>query len=147
MEQYVAHAFIVSGVLLIVAAILFHRVANLVFLFLGIGFIFSGSVVLLETMIETWVCAFLLGVIFIGGLIIVFWKPLKDIQEKTKHSHIDSELHQKQFVLDADVNITSEWEYHHSGINWKVKSVEPLLKGTLVRIERIENGTLWVSAI
>lgn len=148
MEQYVAQAFIVSGVLLIIAAILFHRVANLVFLFLGMGLIFAGSVVAFEALLQkAWLCAVALGVILTGGLAIAFWGPLKAMQEKTKNSHLDSELHTKQFVLDADVNISSEWEYRHSGINWKVKSVEPLLKGTLVRIERIENGVLWVSAI
>ena len=147
MEQYFAQTFIVSGVLLIIAAVFLHRTTNLAFVFLGSSFILTGSIIALEMMAENWVNASLLGITLTTVLFSVFWKPLKRLQQKTKDTHIDVELHKKQFVLDADVNIVSEWEYSHSGISWKVRSVEPLLKGALVRIERIEDGVLWVSAI
>jgi len=45
------------------------------------------------------------------------------------------------------VDIKGESQYQYSGIQWQLKSLEPISKGSLVTVDKMEVGVLWVSLI
>jgi len=78
---------------------------------------------------------------------LLLWKPLKRMQENVDSKDVKSDFAELDFVLTNDVNELGLSTYSYSGINWKLKSHQPLTAGTHVKVVKKEVGVMWVEAI
>jgi len=147
MESYFPEWMVIVGVLFMTAEALLFRFSTIVLFCTGLALVITGALMFISVLPINLLYGFISSVFFTIVLSLSFWNPLKLMRMRAKTATIDTQFHDKEFILDADVNIVSDFEYRFCGITWKVRSVEPLLKGTLVKIERMEDGVLWVSAI
>lgn len=147
MLDYLAQGFIILGIVLITLEVLVLGLSTFVLLFAGIAMILSGGLMLLEIIETSWIWAFSSTTLMTALLSVIFWKPLKAMQNKVEVSETKTEFSDKQFVLEQDVDIKGESQYQYSGVQWQLKSVKPIAKGNLVKVDKIEVGVLWVSAV
>lgn len=147
MLDYLAQGFIIVGIILVTTEVLVLGLSTFVLLFAGVAMILSGSLMVLELIETSWIWAFSTTTSFTLLLSLLFWKPLKAMQNKVEVSESKTEFSDKEFVLEQDVDINGESQYQYSGIMWQLKSQSEISKGTLVKVDKIEVGVLWVSAV
>jgi membrane protein implicated in regulation of membrane protease activity len=147
MLDYLAQGFIILGIILITVEVLVLGLSTFVLLFAGLAMILSGGLMLLDLMETSWVWALSATTAFTLLLSLIFWKPLKAMQNKVEVSESKTEFSDKQFVLEQDVDIKGESQYQYSGVQWQLKSHSPIAQGSLVKVDKIEVGVLWVSVI
>lgn len=147
MLDYLAEGFIILGIILITLEVLVLGLSTFVLLFAGFAMILSGSLMVFEVIVTSWIWAFSSATAFTLLISLIFWKPLKAMQNKVEVSESKTEFSDKQFVLEQDVDIKGESKYQYSGIQWQLKSQAPIAKGSLVKVDKIEVGVLWVSII
>lgn len=147
MLDYLAQGFIILGIILITVEVLVLGLSTFVLLFAGVAMILSGSLMVFELIETSWIWAFSSTTAFTFLLSILFWKPLKAMQNKVEVSESKTEFSDKEFVLEQDVDIKGESQYQYSGIMWQLKSQNEISKGTLVKVDKIEVGVLWVSEV
>ncbi|MGO3645075.1 MAG: NfeD family protein, partial [Pseudoalteromonas sp.] len=63
----------------------------------------------------------------------------------TKEVH--SDFAQLSFVLSADVDEQGLTTHSYSGINWQLKSNQPISAGTEVTVVKKEVGVMWVAPL
>ncbi len=147
MLDYLAQGFIILGIILITVEVLVLGLSTFVLLFAGVAMILSGSLMVFGLIETSWIWAFSSTTAFTFLLSILFWKPLKAMQNKVEVSESKTEFSDKEFVLEQDVDIKGESQYQYSGIMWQLKSQNEISKGTLVKVDKIEVGVLWVSEV
>lgn len=147
MEFNFAEGAILLGILLVTAEVLLLRLSTVVLLFAGVSLILSGTLIFLDMVHVRPLYILFFNVLFTVLFSFIFWGPLKRVQRKVKVATIDTQFQKKEFILDADVNMVSEFEYRFYGESWKVKSMSPLLKGTTVKVDRVDAGVLWVKEV
>ena len=147
MLEYLAQGFILIGILLITIEVLVFGFASVILLFVGAAMIVSGCAMLLGFLETSWLWAFssTSGLTFIFSL--AFWKPLKAMQNKVDHKETKTEFSDKTFVLEEDVDVQGDSQYQYSGVMWQLKSQQAIQQGTLVKVDKIEVGVLWVSPV
>ena len=84
--------------------------------------------------------------ILTGLLAVLLWKPLKDMQNHVDHKPASGDLVGHSFVLSGDIGPGQTINYHYSGIEWRVKSTEPLNAGTEVEVTVADVGEFTVAA-
>ncbi|KEY91310.1 membrane protein [Candidatus Photodesmus blepharus] len=136
--------FIIVGIILIIIEVALLGESAFIFLFTGISMIFSGVLMGFNFIETNWLWAFSLTTAFTVLLLLIFWKPLKKIQNKVEKSEDKTDFYNKEFILEEYVDMQSESKYHYSGIQWNLKSFHPIEKGTLVKIDKIEVGIIWI---
>ena len=147
MLEYLAQGFIILGIILITVEVLVLGLSTFVLLFAGVAMILSGSLMVFELIETSWIWAFSATTAFTFLLSVLCWKPLKAMQNKVEVSESKTEFSDKEFVLEHDVDINGESQYQYSGIMWQLKSQNEISKGTLVKVDKIEVGVLWVSEV
>lgn len=147
MLDYLAQGFIILGIILITLEVLVLGLSTFVLLFAGLAMILSGGLMLLEVIETSWIWAFSSTAVFTLLFSLIFWKPLKAMQNKVEVSETKTEFSDKQFLLEQDVDIKGESQYQYSGIQWQLKSLEPINKGSLVKVDKMEVGVLWVTLV
>ncbi|MFC3034736.1 NfeD family protein [Pseudoalteromonas fenneropenaei] len=136
----------ILGVLALCIEVLILGFATFVLLFLGIALIISAVVMYFGLLPETWLTALWLNAILTAVLALLLWQPLRKLQNKQDHSQVHSDFAELSFVLEADVNEGAVVHYAYSGIQWQLKSTEPLRKGQHVKVVNKEVGVLWIAA-
>ena len=147
MLEYLAQGFIILGIILITVEVLVLGLSTFVLLFAGVAMILSGSLMVFELIETSWIWAFSSTTAITFLLSVLFWRPLKAMQNKVEASESKTEFSDKEFVLEQDVDIKGESQYQYSGIMWQLKSQHEISKGTLVKVDKIEVGVLWVSEV
>ncbi|WP_438462800.1 NfeD family protein [Marinomonas sp. PE14-40] len=147
MLEYLAQGFIILGIILITVEVLVLGLSTFVLLFAGVAMILSGSLMVFELIETSWIWAFSSTTAITFLLSVLFWKPLKAMQNKVEVSESKTEFNDKEFVLEQNVDIKGESQYQYSGIMWQLKSQHEISKGTLVKVDKIEVGVLWVSEV
>lgn len=147
MLEYLAQGFIILGIILITVEVLVLGLSTFVLLFAGVAMILSGTLMVSNLIETSWIWAFSTTTSFTLLLSLLFWKPLKAMQNKVEVTESKTEFSDKQFVLEQDVDIKGEAQYQYSGIQWQLKSQQPINKGELVKVDKIEVGVLWVSVV
>ena len=145
MLEYLAQGFIILGIILITVEVLVLGLSTFVLLFAGVAMILSGSLMAFHLIETSWIWAFSSTTLLTFLLSVLFWKPLKAMQNKVDDKETKTEFSDKQFVLEQDVDIKGESQYQYSGVQWQLKSQQSIVKGTLVKVDKIEVGVLWVS--
>lgn len=141
------NVLIMLGLVAIAIDVAILGFASFVLTILGSAILLTGLLMLVGLVPETTASTLWSAGILTALLTLLLWKPLRNLQNKTQGKAVEQDFADKQFVLPADVDAQGFIEHQYSGVRWKLKSQQPLTAGTLVRIERIEVGVLWVVAV
>jgi membrane protein implicated in regulation of membrane protease activity len=57
---------------------------------------------------------------------------------------LNSDFAELAFTLEQDIDEHNGYKYAYSGIEWLVKSKQPLNKGSQVRVVKKDVGVFWV---
>ena len=91
--------------------------------------------------------AFAAVAILSGLLAVMLWKPLKDMQSHVDNTPASGDLVGHSFILSGDVAPGQTINYRYSGIEWRIKSDEPLSAGTGVEVTVANVGEFTVAAV
>ena len=143
--DYLPQILITCGIVALAVEVAVLGFATFILFFLGLGLLATGlmmqfgwlAVDINHTMWSITIITF--------GSALLLWKPLRRMQSKPDTNKIESDFAQETFQLTGDVNSGSnDVLYSYSGINWKVRSRSPLVKGQWVKVVETEVGVLWV---
>lgn len=143
--DYLPQILITSGIVALAVEVAVLGFATFILFFLGLGLLATGlmmqfgwlAVDINHTMWSITIITF--------GSALLLWKPLRRMQSQPDTNKIESDFAQETFQLTGDVNSGSnDVLYSYSGINWKVRSRSPLVKGQWVKVVETEVGVLWV---
>lgn len=138
---------LILGILTLTVEVLLLGFATFVLFYLGLSLVLSGGLMLLGVLPDTLSAALWSNVLLTGLSAAILWKPMRRMQENRQPQELKTDFADRQFVLEEDVDARGLSEHRYSGVNWKLKSQEPIPAGTLVQVERVDVGVLWVSAI
>lgn len=144
--QNLAESLMVLGILALIVEVAVLGFSTFVLFFFGLSLLITGGLMTLDVLSANASTAFWSNAILTALLSLSLWQPLKKMQSQTDDKQVKHDFADHSFVLDSDVDSKGESLYQYSGINWKLKSEQPIEKGTLVRIARMEVGVLWVEA-
>lgn len=141
--------WIITGFLLLAIEVVTGFVIG-IFLFAGLGTLATGLFMLAGILPETWIVGVASTGISSGVIATLLWKPLKKLQgEGVARKDNSSDLVGHEFVLDADISLSSMGSTQYSGINWKVEldrnaGVESIPAGQRVVVSSVEVGRFIV---
>ncbi|MEC8444448.1 MAG: NfeD family protein [Pseudomonadota bacterium] len=141
---------LIAGLALLAVEIILLGMGTFVLLFLGLGLLLSGVLMLLGLIPETMAAAIWSVSLASVFVTLVLWKPLRRMQttEVAPPSGNSGDFaNDLEFELDADIDKDGGTQVRYSGIDWTLRSVQPLIQGTRVRVVRKEVGAFWVEPI
>ena len=141
-----AEILMVAGLAALIIEVAVLGFATFVLLFLGASLLITGlamTVGLLDTTLVTalWSNALLTTVLALG-----LWKPLRRMQNNVESKEVNSDFAAETFILEVNVDIQGNTTRAYSGVQWKLKSQQPIAAGTLVKVIKTEVGVMWVEA-
>jgi len=134
----------VAGILAMIVELAVLGMATFVLLFLGASLLLTGLAMSIGLLPDTGTAALWSNAVVTALLAALLWQPLKRMQNQRQSKNIDSDFARQTFVLEDDIDASGNATYLYSGIRWKLKSKQPLSKGTLVEVVKADVGTLWV---
>lgn len=140
-------SLIIAGIALLIIEVAILGFATFVLFFMGSSMVITGVLMLIGALDDTYIVAFWSNAIVTGILAALLWKPLKKSQQSSGEDRTAPNAMEHQFVLENDVDSQGLIHHQYSGIKWKVKSQQPLSKGTLVKVVKADVGALWVEAV
>lgn len=144
--QNLAESLLVLGILALIVEVAVLGFSTFVLFFFGLSLLITGGLMTFDVLAANASTAFWSNAILTALLSLTLWQPLKKMQGQTDNKQVKHDFADHSFVLESDVDSKGESLYQYSGISWKLKSEQPIEKGTLVRITRMEVGVLWVEA-
>lgn len=144
--QNLAESLLVLGILALIVEVAVLGFSTFVLFFFGLSLLITGGLMTFDVLAANASTAFWSNAILTALLSLSLWQPLKKMQGQTDNKQVKHDFADHSFVLESDVDSKGESLYQYSGISWKLKSEQPIEKGTLVRITRMEVGVLWVEA-
>lgn len=144
---YLAQTLVVLGLIFLVVEVLVLGFSTFVLLFVGIGTIITGLLMMLGFIPETLVASLLATAVISSLVAFLSWQPLKRMQNKVELHQVDNGMVGETFTLEADLLLGSTVHHRYSGIDWKVKSKQVLIAGTEVKIVSMQVGLLTVEAV
>jgi len=145
--QNLAESLMVLGAIALIIEVAVLGFSTFVLFFFGLSLLITGGLMTAGMLPASGSAAFWSNAVLTALLSLALWKPLKTAQSKTDEKQVKTDFADHSFVLESDVDIKGEALYQYSGISWKLKSLQPLEKGTHVYISRMEVGVLWVDAV
>lgn len=140
-------ALMILGVLALIIEVAVLGMSTFILLFLGISLFAIGLMMNFGLLDASLTTALWSNTLITAACALLLWKPLKRMQENVDSKDVKSDFAELDFVLTNDVNELGLSTYSYSGINWKLKSHQPLTAGTHVKVVKKEVGVMWVEAI
>lgn len=134
------------GIALLLIDVILLGFSTFVLFFVGVSLLLSAVLMMLGIVPSTWVAALWLNALLVPAIAALLWRPLKRLQEQKSSEPIHNDFADHQFVLAEDVDARGLTKHRYSGIEWALKSEQPIPAGTHVEVDRLEVGTLWVKA-
>jgi membrane protein implicated in regulation of membrane protease activity len=141
-----AGALIVLGFVLLAVEVLVFSFSVFILFFLGLACIVSGALLWTPLLPSSPAVAFILVAFFTVVFAVTLWKPLKKMQNSGIHHNIKGDFIGHSFVLASDCSETEASTTRMSGVEWKVRSKQPIAAGTMVHVVKVEVGELTVAA-
>ncbi len=141
-----AQVLMAVGVLMAVIDIVFLGFATFFLTLIGLAVLVTGILLHFEVIGDAWTTLALSIAVLSAIFSALLWKPLSNLQKDSEKKQVTSDLIGHQFVIDADISATKPGEYHYSGINWKVESLEAIAAGTMVEVIDVQVGQMRVKA-
>ncbi|QTH73645.1 NfeD family protein [Pseudoalteromonas xiamenensis] len=138
----------IIGIVALCIEILVFGFATFILLFLGLSCLISALSMYLGLVNESWEVALTFNAVVTVVLALLLWKPLERMQNKQDLTAVKSDFANIEFQLVEDVEPNSDnVTFSYSGISWKLKSTQPLLKGQFVRVTKKDVGIFWVMPV
>ena len=145
--EYLSESLIALGIALLVIEVAILGFATFVLLFMGLSLVLTGVLMMVGVLDATYLTALWSNAIVTAILAGLLWKPLKQSQNKITGDKTITNTMEHEFVLEADADSQSQGTHKYSGIQWKVKSQQPINQGTLVKVVKADVGVLWVEEV
>lgn len=140
-------ALIVLGLILLAIEGLVLGFSTFVLLFVAIGCIIVGILMVVGVIPITIVNALLATAIVSALVALISWKPMKRMQNRVETTQVQNDMIGHQFTLTEDLALGKTTVHRYSGIDWQVKALQPLTKGTEVKIINMQVGLLTVEPV
>lgn len=141
-----AYVLIFLGFALLAIEVAVLGFSVMILFFIGLGCLLTGILIFTGLIPATLVSA-LTGVAVLSFLsAVILWKPLKKMQDEVEKSEVKGDLIGYSFVLETDISTREHGVHKYSGIEWKVKSDDPIAAGTEVEVVRTDVGEFRVAA-
>ena len=146
-DTYVPQLIVTSGFLLLVVEVAVLGFSTFILFFIGLSLIVTGVLAWVGVMPATWPVMLLANALLTTALAGLLWRPLLRLQSNTDNSSTKSDFEDHQFVLEVEVDKTGKQKYRYSGIEWQLKSEQPLQAGSEVKVVKAEVGVLWLALV
>ena len=137
----------ILGVLALIVEVAVLGMSTFILLFLGISLFATGLMMNFGLLNASLTTALWSNTLITAACAVLLWKPLKRLQNNVDNKDVKSDFAELDFVLSNDVDELGLTTHSYSGINWKLKSKQPLNAGTHVKVVKKEVGVMWVAAI
>lgn len=144
--ENIAEILMILGISALIIEVAVLGFATFVLLFLGASLLLTGIAMNMGILEATLVTALWSNTLLTAVLAVALWKPLSRMQNKVDNKSVDSDFAVETFMLEADVDIQGKTTRAYSGVQWKLKSQQPIVAGTLVKVVKTEVGVMWVEA-
>jgi inner membrane protein len=132
-----AEFWVLLGFLLLVIEVATGLVSG-VFLFVGIGAVITGLLMMFGVLPETWIAGISSTGITSGLSLALLWKPLKKLQDsKTPGKDNSSDLVGYEFELATGIDQQTDSSVSYSGVNWKVELDSSSQQASINQGERV----------
>ena len=145
--QNLSQSLIIAGIALLIIEVAILGFATFVLFFMGCSMVITGVLMLAGVLDDTYITALWSNAIVTSALAALLWKPLKNSQQSSGASKETPTTIDHQFMLEEDCDGKGLTQHKYSGIQWKVKSQQPITKGTLVKVVKVDVGALWVEEV
>lgn len=140
-----ANVLIIIGLGLLAIEVGVLGFSVMVLFFIGLGCLLSGILFFVGVLPETVVSALTSVAILSFLSAVVLWKPLKKLQNEVVESDVKGDLIGHSFILEKDISSQEHGVHNYSGIEWKIKSDDPICAGTEVEVIRADVGEFKVA--
>ena len=140
----IAQTLLILGVIALIVEVAVLGFGTFVLFFIGLSLVFSGALMYAGLLDASWITALWVNAIITAGLATLLWKPLKRLQESRESTDVHSDFAELTFTLEHDIDEHNGYRYAYSGIEWLVKSKQPLCKGSEVKVVKKDVGVFWV---
>ncbi|WP_430460244.1 NfeD family protein [Thalassolituus sp. LLYu03] len=145
--QNLPQSLMVAGILALIIEVAVLGFATFILLFFGAALLLTGLAMAVGLLPESGSVAFASSAVLTAVLALLLWKPLKKMQDNVEPQQTRGDFATDRFVLEQDVDQRGLSVRRYSGIDWKLKSEQPLTAGTEVEVVKVEVGVQWVKAV
>ncbi|HCH01602.1 MAG TPA: activity regulator of membrane protease YbbK [Vibrio sp.] len=146
--SYLPQVLMAVGVIALIVEVVVLGFATFIFFFIGLSLVISGFCMYMGWIDATIHYAIWTNIILTIVFAAVLWRPFKQLQNRQTKQNYQSDFAQQTFVLKGNVDANTDDVTHaYSGIQWKVRSEQPLMEGQKVKVVKMEVGIMWVEAI
>ncbi|MEW9798494.1 NfeD family protein [Alteromonas sp. CYL-A6] len=137
------HMILGVGLILLIIELLLGF-TTIVLLTLGLSCLITSGLMYAGFLDEELLHAFLSVAILDTILMVVLWRPMKNLQTDRAPNEVKSDWIGTTFDLDEAVAPGQPGSTKFSGVTWKVKASTPIAAGETVCITKVEVGILHV---
>lgn len=141
-----AQSLITLGIVLLIIEVVVMGFSTFILTFVGLSAIISGALIYFGVLPETLFSILISNAVLSSLLAALLWKPLKQFQNNESKQTVKNDLIGIEFVVTADIDANTPSQHRLSGVDWQVKSLEPISAGSSVVVEKADVGVLWVKA-
>lgn len=143
--------WVTFGIILMVIEFAVLGLATMVLLFIGIGALITGVLMMAGILPETWTAGLASAGLFSGIATAVLWKPMKGIQgQREPAPDRSSDLIGLEFALQQNITVQHPGSYSYSGIDWRLEidpgaGIDSISAGNRVRVISVDVGVFRVA--
>lgn len=148
MEWFTEHpsqSLLTLGIVLLIIEVVVMGFSTFILTFVGLSLIVTGGAVYLSILPSDIMTIVIANAVLSSLFALLLWKPLKQFQNKEDTNVVKNDLIGLTFVLESDIDVAVAATHRLSGVDWAVKSADPIASGTAVIVEKAEVGVLWVT--
>ena len=152
-NQHQGEFWIAVGFAILILEVILLGLATGVLLFVGLGALATGLMMLMGILPETWLAGFASFGISSAVVTALLWRPLKHLQgARTPSEDRSSDLIGLEFVLAQNINKSTPGKTRYSGVDWRVEvaaeaGVESVATGQRVTVVSVDVGVFHVKPI
>jgi len=153
-NQHQGEFWIAIGFTILILEIILLGMATGVLLFVGLGALATGLMMLVGILPETWLAGFASIGISSAVITALLWRPFKRLQgDRVPSKDRSSDLIGLEFVLTQDINRSTPGKTRYSGVDWRVevsieaKGVESIAAGQRVVVVSVDVGVFRVKPV
>lgn len=147
LAAYIPQLMITAGLALLVFEVMVLGFATFILFFLGVSLVLTGIAAWVGILPTHWSALLLSNALLTAILAACLWKFMLKMQDQTDSKPVKSDFDGHRFYLLEDVNRLGDARYSYSGVDWALRSEQPIAAGTEVEIVKAEVGVLWVKAV